>query len=61
MIAMLLFIVAFIGLVYLSLRLSLFPPIVYLEDVGVVGSLRRSFDLLKGHVSIRLSSCWCLA
>jgi membrane-anchored glycerophosphoryl diester phosphodiesterase (GDPDase) len=50
MIGILLFTVAIVGLFYLSLRLALVPPIVFLEDVGIVGSLRRSFDLLKGHI-----------
>ncbi len=49
-IGILLFIVAFVGIFYLSFRLALFPTIVYLEDVGMVDSLRRSYDLLKGRV-----------
>lgn len=61
MIGILLFFVTLVGLLYLSFRLSLYPVIVYLEDVGMVGSLRRSFDLLKGRVLKTLALMFVLA
>ncbi len=46
----LIILVVIIGVIYLSIRLSLYDQVVLLEDLGIVDSGKRSFYLLKGRV-----------
>lgn len=47
---LLLIIPAAIAIIYVSLRLTLVPQVVVLEDQGVGAGIRRTWDLMKDHL-----------